>query len=341
MKMRSTQPPGARSSSRGHLARARGEVFALAGGKAVVARERDHRGIVGAKLRAREEGACAGRGELARQHLAQPPVCADAAGNDEVIEAGSPQRAQRFRDQRGDDRFLEAARHVGARDVVEHAPAHGDDDRRLEPAEAEIEAGPIEHGSRELEHAKAPMLGEGRECGPARISEAEQLRRLVEGLARGVILGLPQDPVAPYALDVDQEGMSSGYLQRHEREVRRARLEGGRQQVAFQVVDPDDRHAPGIAERAPEASTDQQRPDEARSRRIGNAVNGLRLDARLGQGRLDHRQEALDVLARGELRHHPAVAAVQLDLAEDAIRHEAFFAVVERNRRLVAGGFDA
>ena len=278
---------------------------------------------------------------LARQHLAQPPVRADAAGDDQRVEAGGPQRAQGLRDQRVDDRLLEAARDVGTRRIVERAAAHGDDDRRLQPAEAEIEARPVEHGARELEYARAAVLGQGRQRGPARIAEAEQLRRLVEGLARGVVLGLPQDPVAPDALHLDQEGMAARHLQRHEREVRRARLEGGRQQVALQVVNADDRHAPGVAERAREAGADQQGPDETRSRRIGNAVNGLRLDAGLGQGRLDHRQEALDVLARGELRHHPAVAAVQLDLAEDAIRHEAFFAVVERNRRLVAGGFDA
>ena len=204
--------------------------------------------------------ACAGRGELARQHLAQPPVRADAAGDDERIEAGGPQRAQRLRDQRIDDRFLEAARDVGTRRVVEHAAAHGDDDRRLQPAEAEIEARPVEHRARELEHARAAALGEGRERGPARIAEAEQLRRLVEGLARGVVLGLPQDPVAPDALDFDQEGVPSRHLERHEREVRRARLEGGRQQVTFQVVNADDRHAPGVAERAREAGADQQAP---------------------------------------------------------------------------------
>src|SRR5688572_31451309 len=76
-------PRGAQFVEGPARARARGEVFALPGGKAVVARERDHRGIVGAKLRAREEGACAGRGELARQHRAQPPVRADAAGDNE------------------------------------------------------------------------------------------------------------------------------------------------------------------------------------------------------------------------------------------------------------------
>src|SRR5688572_9098207 len=317
------------------------EVLALAGSQAVVARERDHRSIVRAELGAREERAGAGGGQPGRERLAQPPVGADSAGDDQRVEAGGLECAQRLRHQRVDDRVLEPACDVGTRQVVELAAAHGDDDGRFQAAEAEVEARTVEHGSRELEHARAAMFSQGRQRRPARVAEAEQLRRLVEGLTGGVVPGLPQDPVAANPLHLDQEGVATRDLQGHEREAGGARLEGGRQQMALQVMDADDGYAPGVAERARYRGADQKRADETGPRGIRNAVNGLRFGAGLRQDRFDHRQEALNVLARGELRHDPAVAAVQLDLAEDAVRHEALFAVVERNRRLVTGGFDA
>src|SRR5688572_6117513 len=53
--------------------RADRQVLALAGGQAVVSRERDHGGIVGAELGAREKSPGARGGEPCRQLFAQPP----------------------------------------------------------------------------------------------------------------------------------------------------------------------------------------------------------------------------------------------------------------------------
>ena len=64
------------------------------------------------------------------------------------------------------------------------AVAQRDDHGRLEAAEAEIEPRPLGQRTREPEHAGATALGQRRKLRTARIAEAEQLRGLVEGLAR-------------------------------------------------------------------------------------------------------------------------------------------------------------
>ena len=46
------------------------------------------------------------------------------------------------------------------------------------------------------------------------------------------------------------------------------------------------------------------------------------------------------MIARGELRHHAAVGAVQLDLAVELVRQEAALRVQHGGGALVAGGFD-
>jgi hypothetical protein len=188
---------------------------------------------------------------------------------------------------------------------------------------------------------RASTFGERRKRRASRVAEPQELCRLVEGFAGRVVLGFAEDPVPTDAAYLDQQGVAARDLQRHEREIRRVGLEGRREQMALQVVHPDDRDPPGVAERSRDAGTDQQRPDQPRPRGIGNPANGLRRDPRIADGRLDHRQQALDVVPRSEFRHHPAMPPVQLDLAEDPVGDEAFLAVVERNRGLVAGGFDA
>jgi hypothetical protein len=67
----------------------------------------------------------------------------------------------------------------------------------------------------------------------------------------------------------------------------------------------------------------------------------LRRDFSLGEGFLDHRQEPLDVVARGELRHDAAVAAMKLNLAENPVRPKSLVAVEDRDRGFVTGSFDA
>lgn len=303
--------------------------------------ERDHRGVVGAEFRAREVHARAGCVDRPGECRAQPAVDADAARDGQSVDARLAQRSQGLRDQCVDHRVLEAARHVRAGRVVEHASAYGDDHGGLESAEAEIEPWPVEHRARKLDGAGAAALGERRERGPAGVAEVEEFRRLVEGLSCRIVQRLSEDAVPPKARYFHQHRVPARDLQGHEREIRRVRLQRRRQEMPFEVVHADDRHAPGIAQRAGEAGADQQRANQTRPGGIGNPVNGLSRQPGLGQGVVNHRQQALNVLAGGELGDDAAVLRVQRDLAEDAVGEQALMAVVEGDRGLVAGGFDA
>ncbi len=306
-----------------------------------MARERDHRGIVGAELRPRIVQARARLRRPARQLLAQPAVRAHAAGDHQRADAGHRERAQALADQRFHHRILEAARGVGARLIVEVAAAQGDDHRGLDAAEAEVEAGPVEHRAREIEYARAPGLGQRGERRSPGIAEAQELGGLVEGLSRCIVQRLAEHPVSADTRDFDQHGVPARDLQRNIRKFRGIRLKRRRQQVAFEVVHADHRHAQRVTERARHAGPHQQCPDQAGSRRIGNPVNGLQREPGPGQGLLDHRQQARDVVARGEFRHHAAMRGMNGHLAENPVRDQAPVAVVDGHRGLVAGGFDA
>jgi len=115
--------------------------------------------------------------------------------------------------------------------------------------------------------------------------------------------------------------------------------------VAFHVVDRDRRLAqrPGQGPRHP--GPDQQRPDQARTGGVGDAVDVGQRQPGLGQGLADQRGQLADVVAAGQFRHHPAVFGVQRDLAVDRVRQQAITAgaggVVDGDAGLVAGGFDA
>ena len=60
----------------------------------------------------------------------------------------------------------------------------------------------------------------------------------------------------------------------------------------------------------------------------------------IGQHPPQQRQQALDVVARGQLRHHPTIETVQLDLAEYGVREQAPLAVEHGSGAFVTGGFE-
>ena len=117
-----TVPPRNTSSRRAQFVerpartRARRQAFPFAGGEAVVAGERDHRGIVGAELGAREVHAARRR----RRPPARAPRAAAGSRRRRPRRRAcrrpvSCKRAQRLGHERLDHRGLEAARDVGAR----------------------------------------------------------------------------------------------------------------------------------------------------------------------------------------------------------------------------------
>src|SRR5260221_10848247 len=92
-------------------------------------------------------------------------------------------------------------------------------------------------------------FGEGRERGTAGIAESEELCGLVERLAGSVILRFAEEAVAADAFDAHQLRMAAGHEEGNEREFGPASRKKRREQVSFEMMDPEHRDAQCFAER--------------------------------------------------------------------------------------------
>src|SRR6202012_4924770 len=174
------------------------------------------------------------------------------------------QRPLQLRHQLVNDRFLEGGGEVGAARydaVVAELPAAGDE-RRLQAGEGEVEAGVALHRARHLEGFRVSPFGLLLDQRAARVAEAEQARRLVEGLAGGVVEGLAEQLVALVVADRGEQGVAAGGDEAEERRLERLRLEEVGGDVALQVVDRDQRQPARGGDRLRGRDADQERTDQ-------------------------------------------------------------------------------
>jgi hypothetical protein len=204
----------------------------------------------------------------------------------------------------------------------------------------ELEPRAIEHGARKAESAGGAQLGELGELRPTRVRQAEEFRGFVESLPGRVVAARPQDLVRTDGAHLDEERMSAGDQQRQVWEGRGLTFEQRRQQVALQMMNAEGGHIPGIGETARQARSGEQRSDEARPCGIGDPADITRGAARVLQRALNQRQQAPDVIARCEFRHHATVRAMQLHLAVELVRQQAGARIQHRGSALVTGGFE-
>ena len=92
-----------------------------------------------------------------------------------------------------------------------------------------------------------------------------------------------------------------------------------------------------MATEAPTSSA----PAEPRAGGVGDEIDILDPAVRLRERGAGKRQQAADVVARGELRHHAAVERVQLHLRVQRVGEQPVARVVQRHAGLVAGSLDA
>ncbi len=135
--------------------------------------------------------------------------------------------------------------------------------------------------------------------------------------------------------------MAAGNQQRNERELGRIFFQQRCQQVAFEVVHADSRHLESESQRGGDTRAHQQCTGQPRPFGVGNAFNILKGAIRFLQHLAGERQDAADMVARGEFRHHAAVFGVHRHLGMQGVRKQAALRVVERNAGFIAGGFDS
>src|SRR6185312_8540074 len=93
------------------------------------------------------------------------------------------------------------------------------------------------HRSGILKCAQGAALRQTRQLGPARIRKAQQLCRLVEGFARGIVPCIAQGAVDPDPRDLYELGMSARNEEGHVRKGGWLRLQERCEQMPFEVVD--------------------------------------------------------------------------------------------------------
>ena len=109
--------------------------------------------------------------------------------------------------------------------------------------------------------------------------------------------------------------------------------------MSAHVVHGNERHAERIRRRLGKVHTHQHRADQPRRIRHSHGVNIRAREICLFQRLVGKTVDRLNVLARGDLRHHAAVELVQLDLRGDAVGQNASSVAHYGNSRLVTGRF--
>ena len=88
----------------------------------------------------------------------------------------------------------------------------------LSPEKRDVEVAGVEHRPRQRDGARPARFGKCGERRTARIGQAEQVRRLVERLAGGVVERVAEQPIAADAGDLEELRVAARHEQRHERE---------------------------------------------------------------------------------------------------------------------------
>ena len=182
---------------------------------------------------------------------------------------------------------------------------------------------------------------------PARITEPEQLRPLVERLARRVVDGTAELAGLPVPLDQHQAGVAAGNHQRQQRIGRRifqhaVRLVEERTvNMGDEVVHADQRLAVAHRQSLREREADQQRRNQSGALRHRDRADLLHGHARLAQSALHHRIQRHQVFARRQFGNHAAVDRMFGDLRRDATGQNLITVANHRRRGFIAAGLDS
>ena len=199
----------------------------------------------------------------------------------------------------------------------------------------------MQHRSGQIEHTRVAEFGEARNGGAAGVAEAEELGRLVEGLAGSVVQCLAEQRVLADGIHAHQLRVAARDEQRQERKLGPIRFQQGREQMPLQVMHAHQRFAQCKRQRIRHGSADQQRTGQPWAFCIGDCVDVRACSASLAEHFFQQRNHAADVVTRGQFGHHAAVFAVHGDLRIERMRAQAGIGVVQGDAGFVTGGFDA
>ena len=110
--------------------------------------------------------------------------------------------------------------------------------------------------------------------------------------------------------------------------------------VAFEMVDGDERDVLRVGQGLGIGDADEERAGEAGTAGDGDGVEIVEGDVGLGQSGADDRDDGAEMLAAGQLGNHSAITGVGGDLRGDNRGESAGATLHDGGGGLVAGGFD-
>lgn len=180
---------------------------------------------------------------------------------------------------------------------------------------------------------RVAVLGECVDPRSTGIAESQEFGDLVVGLTGGVVDSTAYERVAPCAVGWtgevemgvsagDDEGQGGVFRIRGaaiivEELLLLTLVEKDGMNVAFKVVDGDERKILRVGQRFGIGDADEQRSGKARAGGDGDGVEVVEGDLRLFDRRAHDRDDGAEMFAAGKFRDHPAVSRVSGDLRCD------------------------
>jgi hypothetical protein len=235
------------------------------------------------------------------------------------------------------------------------------EDGGFDAAEGEVEGGSRGGGVAALDGLEAELDGAGITVGGERIhpgapgvAEAEELGDLVVGFAGGVVDGAAYVAIAKgrvggvgglffVRLGEIEVGVAAGDDEGEQRGLRNLvnLLHEDRVDVAFQMIDGDERLAGGECERPGVGDADEEGTGEAGTFGDGDGVEIGEASVCLRECGADYGYDVAEMLAGGEFGDDAAVIGVERDLRGDYAGEDFAGSADDGGGGLVAGAFDA
>src|SRR5207248_11744803 len=178
---------------------------------------------------------------------AEQAVGRNPAAERDGLPGPASERPLELGDELTDDRRLIARREIRATSLnlaLSQLPGRVEE-RRLQPAEAETEAGIAGHRDREVESIRTPVRGRALDRGPSRVAQAQEPSPLVQRLARRIVQRLAEGLDARLLPNAGEQRVAAARDQAQERRLERLGLEEVGRHVPLDMVDAHQRLAGG------------------------------------------------------------------------------------------------
>lgn len=283
------------------------------------------------------------------QPVPERPVRRDSAGDHEMrrcrtLRQSAADGALGAVDEAIDDRRLGRGREI--RDIAgRERPMAMDEllgrtaDGGFQSRKAEIAIVRAEKRPWQVEAPWIAGLGRPRERGSARIAEAEELCRLVEGFARRIVDRASKPAIASDALDEQKLTMPAGNQKQQIGEgkvVHEARREG----MALEMIDGEKGLSGAIGDGLAGDEPDEKAADQPGTGRCGDGIDLVDPEPCLFERGTDQPVERLDMGTGGDLGHDTAESGMPVRLAQKGVAEYAPRAIDKGGGRLVAARLD-